>query len=260
MAAERVRGVPALSGWQWIARSMQLFARAPIRWLALNLALLFIAYLLAQVPVIGALLFAVLTPVFAGGLTLGCQDVEIGRPLVPAHLFAGFRINAAALVTIGGVYVVGQIIVFGILTVVGGADLQALLQALLAERSAPLPPTIGDRVLVSVLLAAALLVPLAMAVWFAPILAVLEAQPALRALRLSLQAGLRNLRALSVYGIAMAGLLIGLLFAVRSLLATLPAGLAGLREPVAMLVTALWLSLTLLSAYVGYRDIFAPAP
>lgn len=239
---------------------MQLFARAPMRWLALNLAVLFIAYALAQVPLIGAVLFAVLTPVFAGGLTLGCKDVESGKPLLPAHLFAAFRTNSTALVTIGGVYVVGQIVVFGTLTMVGGADLQALLQGLFTDQTAAMPPTIGDRVLVSILLAAALLVPLAMAVWFAPVLAVLESQPALAALSLSLQAGVRNVRALTICGLAMAALLIGLLFAVRTLLALLPAVLAGMREPVAMLATAFWLSLTLLSAYVGYRDIFTTSP
>jgi hypothetical protein len=260
MAVDRIRRMPALSGWSWIARALQLFARAPLRWLALNLVLLVIGYLLAQVPVIGALLFALLSPVFAGGLTLGCRDLEMGKPLLPAHLFAAFRTNAPALVTIGGVYVVGQIAVFGLLTLVGGPDVQALLQAMLTERSTALPPTIGDRVLVSVLLAAALLVPLLMAVWFAPTLAVLEALPALTTLNMSLRAGVRNLLALGVYGLLMTALLVGVLFAIKALLGALPAVMGSLREPVAMLATAFWLALTLISAYVSYRDIFAPPP
>jgi uncharacterized membrane protein len=176
--------------------------------------------------------------------------------LLPAYLFAGFRSNAPALVSIGGVYVVGQIAIFGLLSTVGGSDLQGLLQALMSDRPAALPQTIGDRVLVSVLLAVALFVPLAMAVWFAPVLAVLDAMPAGPAMHLSLRACLRNLPAMTVYGLVMSALLLALLFSLRIVLALIPPGLSLVREPLAMLLSTLWIALTLISAYVGYREIF----
>ena len=144
-------------------------------WIALNLVLLFIASALTYIPVVGGLLFALFTPVFAGGLTLGCRDVEAGKPLLPAHLFAGFQRNAAALVSIGGVYVVGQIAIFGLLTIVGGPELQAMIQAAFADqrqRSRRRPWATVSSLRFS--LAGALFVPLAMAVWFAPVLAVLN--------------------------------------------------------------------------------------
>src|SRR5690349_4003402 len=212
MQRDRMRKLPAASGWQWVARSLVIFALDPLRWIALNLVVLLIASLLSMIPLVGALLFALLTPVFVGGLTLGCRAVAAGRPLLPAYLFAGFRSNAATLVSIGGVYVVGQIAIFGLLTTVGGPDLQALLQAMMSDRPSAFPQTIGDRVLVSVLLAAALFVPLAMAVWFAPVLAVLDVMPAGQAMKASLRACLRNLPAMSVYGVVMTALLLVLLF------------------------------------------------
>ncbi len=225
-------------------------------WIALNLVLLFIASALTYIPVVGGLLFALFTPVFAGGLTLGCRDVEAGKPLLPAHLFAGFQRNAAALVSIGGVYVVGQIAIFGLLTNMGGPELQAMMQAVFADQPSAVPPTVSDRVVAAVLLAGALFVPLAMAVWFAPVLAVLNGLPAFPAIKLSLQGSVRNFPAMAIYALAMGALLVGLLFVVRTVLAFVPKNLAAVREPIAMLVMTFWISLTLISAYLGYRDIF----
>ena len=260
MGPERIQRVAAVRGWRWVARAIEIFSRRPLTWIALNLVLLVIASVLIMIPVVGGLLFALLTPVFGGGLTLGCRDVDAGKPLLPAYLFAGFQRNAVALVSIGGVYVVGQIAIFGLLTTLGGAELQALMGAMLRDDHTALPQTIGDRVLVSVMLAGALFVPLAMAVWFAPVLAVLDGLPAAQAIKLSLRGSVRNLPATSVCALTMGALLLGLLFAVRVVLAFVPQSLAVVREPIAMIVMTFWVSLTLISAYVGYRDIFAGEP
>jgi hypothetical protein len=262
MTDMQIRRVRAGHGWLWVRRSVEMFARSPLTWTVLNLLLLSIGSVLTWIPVIGGLLFALLTPVFAGGLMLGCRDVNAGMRLQPAHLFAGFQRNAAALVSVGGVYVVGQIVVMGLLMAIGGAELQALVASAMGEQPAPAPsptpsPTVGDRVMAAVLVAGALFVPLAMAVWFAPVLAVLDGLRASQAIKLSLQGCLRNLAAVVVYALAMGALLLGLLFAVRTLLGFVPRSLGFVREPVAMLMMTFWVSLTLISAYIGYRDIFA---
>jgi hypothetical protein len=253
----QIKRVSARNGWQWVRRSIQMFARGPLTWIVLNMALLLIGSAFTLVPVIGPLLFALFTPVFAGGLMLGCRDVEAGGRLQPAHLFAGFQRNAAVLVSIGGVYVVGQIAIMGLLTNIGGAELQAFVASAVGDQAtAPSPHVVGDRVVAAILLAGALFVPLAMAVWFAPVLAVLDGLPASGAIKLSLQGCLRNLGAMLVYALAMGALLLGLLFAVRTVLAFVPRSLGFLREPAALVVMTFWVSLTLISAYVGYRDIF----
>ena len=259
----QIRRISAAHGWLWVPRSVEMFARRPLTWTVLNLLLVFIGSALTWIPVVGSLLFALLTPVFAGGLMLGCRDLDAGLRLQPAHLFAGFQHNAAALVSVGGVYVVGQVVVMGLLMSIGGAELHALVSSAMGEQATPASsPTVSDRVLAAVLVAGALFVPLAMAVWFAPVLAVLDGLRASQAIKLSLQGCLRNLPATAVYALAMGALLLGLLFAVRTLLAFVPRSLAFAREPVAMLVMTFWVSLTLISAYIGYRDIFAiePAP
>jgi hypothetical protein len=253
----QIKRVSARNGWQWVRRSIETFARSPLTWIVLNLALLLIGSALALAPVIGPLLFALFTPVFAGGLMLGCRDIEAGARLQPAHLFAGFQRNAAALVSIGGVYVVGQIAIMGLLANIGGAELQAFVASAVGDQPpAPSTPVVGDRVVAAILVAGALFVPLAMAVWFAPVLAVLDGLRASAAIKLSLEGCLRNLGATLVYALTMGALLLGLLFAVRTVLAFVPRSLGFLREPAALVVMTFWVSLTLISAYVGYRDIF----
>jgi hypothetical protein len=47
------------------------------------------------------------------------------------------------------------------------------------------------------------------------------------------------------------------LFAVRTVLAVVPRSLGFVREPVALVAMTVWVSLTVISGYVGYRDVFA---
>jgi len=261
MAQVQIKRIAAMQGWRWVKRSIEMFARKPLTWMVLNLVILFIGSALIQIPVAGGLLFALLTPVLAGGLMLGCRDADGGKPLLLGYLLAGFQRNAAALVSVGGVYVVGQILITGLLVSIGGTELQALLRAATGDESGTAAPqTVSDRAMIAVLVAGALFVPLAMAVWFAPVLAALDNLRAAESIKLSLQGCLRNLPAMAIYALAMAALLIGLLFAVRFLLALVPQKLGFVREAVAMLAMTFWVSLTLISAYVGYRDIFQWSP
>ncbi len=115
------------------------------------------------------------------------SDVEAGKPLQVAYLFRGFQQNAAQLIAIGGVYVVGQVIISAVLFSLGGEDLRAALKA--ALEGAPDTDTgvqSNDRIVFAVLVAAALFIPLAMAVWFAPALVAFQNLPAVAAMKLSM--------------------------------------------------------------------------
>jgi uncharacterized membrane protein len=92
-------------------------------------------------------------------------------------------------------------------------------------------------ILLAVLLALALMLPLLMAVWFAPALVVFHDMPATTAMRMSFSGCLKNMVPFLVYGI------LGFFLAI---LATLPLAAGWL-----VLVPMLWGS-----AYAGYRDIF----
>ncbi len=234
------RTVATGHGWDWFKGGFDLFRKAPLIWIVFTIVLLVMAMALSMVPLVGHLLFYFVSPLFVAGLMLGCRDLEAGKDLEIAHLFAGFQKDAAQLVTVGGVYLVGQVLVFGAMVTVGGGVVAVLLR----EGAGGLDPTLlmeaAGGLLAAALVGMALSVPLLMAVWFAPQLVVLDGVPALAALRLSFSACLRNMLPFLLYG---------LVVLVAALVAAVPFGLGYL-----VLVPVL-----IASAYVSYRDLF-PLP
>ncbi|MCC7083239.1 MAG: hypothetical protein IT530_21430 [Burkholderiales bacterium] len=234
-------------GLQWIARGWGFFKLNPIGWILLMGMLLAIWVVLLSIPMLGPLLFNLLFPVFFAGLMLGCRAMEQGGKLEFGYLFAGFRENAAALVSVGGVYLIGMLLVIAIVTSSGGLprlpdepkpeDIAALQNELRKMRG-------------PILAGMALLVPLLMLTWFAPLLIVFRKMTVLPALKSSLSAIVRNLGAFVLYGVA-----IFLLW----LTATLPiAGSA--RNPLidVLTIVALVVVLSIIfgSIYASYMDIF----
>jgi hypothetical protein len=235
-----MRRVPSLHGWHWITRALTLFRGSAPNWIMLNLALLMIALGLLVVPVIGGYVLNLLTPIFLAGMMSACRDQEAGRGIEIVHLFRGFRENASQLVTVGGVYLVGQVVITGMVMSIGGAELQEAMRIAAEGTGEQLSPAAADRISLAVLVGSALFVPLLMAVWFAPPLVILDNVPAVRAMQLSVRACLLNLLPFLLYGVIMVGLLV-------VAMAPLLAGLV------------LWVPLAVISNYTSYRDVF-PAP
>lgn len=233
-----IRSVAPGRGWQWITAAFQLFRKNPVIWVVLNLVLMLIGVGLAMLPVIGAYMLYLLTPVFLGGIMAAAKDLEAGQDIEIAHLFRGFRHNAAHLVTVGGVYLVGQVVISGVMLTVGGPEFQDSVKAGIAALDASaLTPEGATRVLQAMLVGTVLFMPLAMAVWFAPALVILDDQPGLQALWASLLACLRNALPLLLYSIVSSVLL---------LFAVIPLGLG----------LILWIPVMLLTIYTSYRDVF----
>jgi len=220
-------------------------------WIALTIALALLWAASLIIPVLGPLLFNLLSPLLFAGLMIGCRALENGEPLEFAHLFAGFRQQAAPLVTVGGVYLVGTIIVVGIvLAIAGGSTLPAVLPKpgtdietlRVAARSMALAFAVG----------AAVYLPLLMLIWFAPLLVVFNGLAPVAAMRLSFAACVKNMLPFLVYSAA-----ILLLWLVLSLPAVL--GAVGALLVIALLVGSI--PVLICSIYASYKDIFpARAP
>src|SRR5688500_3715321 len=101
------RAVSAGHGWMWIAQGFALFRKSPAVWLALLLLLFVSMKVLMRVPLL-SIIVVLLMPHFIVGLMEGGRALERGDRLELGHLLAGFRRNAAQLVTIGGVWLVGN--------------------------------------------------------------------------------------------------------------------------------------------------------
>ena len=242
-----IEKVPASHGLKWLLQGFVLLRRSSFIWLLFVLLLWSMVFVASRVPFTG-LLLALFTPVFLAGLMIGCRALEKGEELEIAHFFAGFRNNTLNLVTLGGFYLIGNVVIAGLMYAIGGAALQQIVAAQ-AQNMDPaiLMQAIGPA-MVALLAGMALSVPLTMAVWFAPLLVVFANEKPARALRDSFRACLRNMMPFLVYG---------LIILVPLVLLMAPFDLTNLERNPGLWAVGL---LMLPSIYTSYRDIFREIP
>ena len=221
-------------GWAWITEGWGLFKRQPFIWVAFTVVGIAILFALQMLPVIGQIAAMLLGPVFVGGIMIGCRDLEEGRELQFAHLFAGFRERFGSLLSVGLIslgFTFAVALVVGLGTGIGAA-------ALLGSGGDPAAAVAaGLSLLLALLVMLALLLPLYMAMWFAAPLIVFHAQGPGAAMKASFVACLKNIVPFFVYSV---------IFFLLSFLASLPAFLGWLVLGPVMAA----------SLYTGYRDIF----
>lgn len=233
----RVKSVTAASGWRWIVEGFAFFRRSPFMWVALTLVLALVWMLLFAVKIVGPLLFNLLSPVFFAGFMIGCRELDQGRDLELTHLASGFRAQVATpLVTVGGVYLVGMIVILGLIFVTaGGSMLPTALAGKSTDTAAFMAAVRG--LALALIVAFAVYIPLLMAVWFAPLLVAFHGMAALPAMKLSFTACARNFPAFAVYGFVIM---------VLWFLASIPL----------LLGLLIVLPVVLCSIYASYKDVF----
>jgi len=238
MPVVQSRQVGARRGLDWLVQGFALFRRNPLLWVALFSAYLLMGTILSMVPVLGPILLNLVAPVFVAGFMIGCRALDRGGDLEISHLFAGFRQHAAQLITIGGIYMVGIIIIVGIMFL--GTDQAALQAAMTGERMSAeeTRAVLGERFLLTSLIGLLLLVPLVMAYWFAPVLAAFHGLSGPAAMKESFSACLRNIGPFLIYGVVSMVLLV---------VAAIPFGL-GLLVMIPTMIASL---------YMSYKDVFA---
>lgn len=222
--------VPAGNGINWLGRGWDLFRQAPGVWIGIGLIYLIISMVLVFIPILGPLALSLLAPVFFGGIMLGCHALSNNEELSIGHLFAGFSNHAGNLILVGVVYLVGVIAIM-IVAGIGGAILGVGAFALGMSSMALIP------MLMLSLLSMLLLIPLAMAVWFAPALVVFHEVPPFDAMKGSFFACLKNFLPFLLYGIAVF---------ILAIIASIPFGLGWL----------VLIPILMASMYASYRDMF----
>jgi hypothetical protein len=232
------RAVAARRGWDWVAAGWALFCKQPRTWLAWVAVLVaIILVLLMAHPLFGRLLLIGLGPLLMAGIACGCRELDEGRAMKFSHLFAGFGAAAGQLAALGAICAVATaVIVFGVVSA-SGVDLSAIGSG---QNVAAMPPAQLMAVLLAMLVILGLLVPVAMAAWFAPLLVVFDGRRATGAMRESFVASLRNIMPMLVYGVVTLVLIVA---------ATLPALLGWL----------VLLPVLAASVYTSYKDVFTTA-
>ena len=228
------KGVEAGRGWDWIAAGWELFKRQAGMWIALALVALVIFVVLAFIWFIGSIASIVLTPVFGAGVVIGCRAVEEGRPLEIGHLFAGFREKLGPLATVGAIYLGTAVVIALVVGLATGASIFAMMGGARPDMATP---AAALTVILALLIMLALLLPVVMAIWFAPPLVVFHDKSAVEAMQESFTGCLRNIVPFLVYGIVLM---------VLGVLAAIPLGLG-------------WLVLgpvLAASLYTSYKDIY----
>jgi len=234
-AAPQPRAVDAGRGLSWWTEAWPLFSRAALMWIVL-LLLVVLYVLIGLIPVLGGLAASLATPVFAGCLMLAARKVDAGGALEIGDLFAGFRDRLGPLLVLGALLLAAGIALGVIAAVLGvGAFLGAIAGGA-AERPGAVLAALTTGLL-ALLVVLALLVPVAMAFWFAPALVALRGVAPVAALKSSFSACLKNIVPMLVYGV---------LYLVAATVASIPFGLGWI----------LLLPLLVLTVYTAFRDIY----
>ena len=224
------RAVPSGHAWEWIAMGWGTFRRQAGMWVLLTIVLGMIVIALSVIPLLGSLAVTLLMPVFVGGLMIGCRRIDKGEDIELADLFAGFQRAGGPLVLVG-------LIGLGLTIAVMIPMMLAIGLSAFSGADFPNAAAVGTGALIGVLISLALIIPVNMALWFAPALVTLQDASPTRAIGQSFRGCIRNLVPFLVYGV--------ILF-VLAILATIPLMLG-------------WLVLApvvIASVYAAFRDIF----
>jgi hypothetical protein len=245
-----IRIFDARQGWRWIVAGMQLFRRDPAQWLLL-IGMLFVGSRLLFLLPLAPLVAILIAPHFLAGLAHGAQALEQKKPLRNGYLISGFLRNAAPLLTIGGISLLGQLLTLMVIVSVAGDTFNEVAKNIGAGAATPESlralQAAAPRMMVAMLAGFSVSLPLMMATWYAPLLVFFDDIKPAAALYLSLLACVKNAMPLLVYGVV---LMFPLFIFTRI-------GLV-----LGQVDLGLWLLAPLIvpSIYASYRDIFVHTP
>jgi len=274
------RVVEAGRGAAWWAEGWRIFASNFWTWIGIMIVYIIIVVLVSLIPLVGSFGQWLLTPVFMGGLMLGCQAIDRGERLRVAHLFEGFQgVHFVPLMIIGAVNI-AITLVLAALAVAGVAGSFSLIGMMQGGAMSDPMGALGDMTrmftgtgILLTLIGLVIVAVFAMLNWFAPALVVLEGATAVQAMKMSFSSCLRNWVPFLVYGLI--GIAIGcaallllfgvvLLFGASAILggggSNVLSALIGLAFlfMIVMAVFALVLGpIVFGSTYAGYKDTLA---
>ncbi len=247
--------VPFINGYKWFVDAWGIFIKTPGFWVVFFLAYLITSYALSfffsLIP-LGNIFYAPFQQVFAGFIIVVCYKADHFRRVDMRQSFNKLKPRIGDLLIVGIIYI-GLIfailmivaIFMSVMAVITGVfanmDLGNInpqeIENLVILPSGGINPQIINFIFICILLLLAFILPLAMAIWFAPVLIVLHNVKPLMAMKLSFKACIINMLPFLLYGVVWLGLFI---------IAVIPLFLG-------LLVLGPILILTI---YTSYKDIF----
>jgi len=234
--------VSAERGWGWYGNGWRFFMRNPGIWILLVVIYMAISVVLGLIPLLGGLINALLGPALFGGLLYGCARLEAGEPLEVAHLFQAFRDSGRT----GPMLVLGAITLAGALLALllgGGLMFGGMYGTHMMGEGGPAMSAgaLSGLGLLGLLVILAINLVVAMALFYATPLVMLEGMAPVDAMKTSISGCLRNIVPL---------LLFGILFIVLAFLAAIPLALGFL----------VLIPVGVGAVYQSYREVYPGRP
>ena len=250
----RAQTLSPVAGWGWILTGFAIFRRNPITLGMLVLTYWFTVVFLNVLPYVGALLASLVIPGLSVGLMQAARQVERGQPIGVQTLFGSMKENGRTLIALGALYLACTLGILGLSTLLDGGDMfRFMMSSNRAERAALEEADF----ITPALFVMALMTPVMMAYWFAPVLAAWHRLTLGRALFFSFVACWMNWRAFLVYGAGLllaAGVIPGVLLGLLMLL--FPDAANFITAIVTMPMVLVIAPTIFASFYACYRDIF----
>ncbi len=250
----RAQYLPAAAGWGWITGGFAIFRRNPPLLGLLVMSYWFTMLLLSVVPINGTVAASLLMPGLSVGLMQACRGLERRQPVGLPTLFGSLKDNTGTLVALGALYLACTLGILGLTTIADGGELVRLM---LSGKPVDRETLESGSLLAPALILMALMVPLLMAYWFAPVLAAWHRLPLFKALFFSFVACWLNWRAFLAYGLGL--FVVGGIFPgvfVGILLLIFPGAANLLTALITVPLVLVLAPVTFASFYVSYRDVF----
>lgn len=227
------RSVDAGAAFEWLRQGFAIFLVNGGYWVTVALILIVGMLALAAAWLPGLMLLYLLAPVVAGGVLEACRKASSDGAFAIQDIGAGFRHNTSNLLVLGAIFMGASLAIKAVVVILFGGSIAG---GMMMPGAAGIGVLLGGSLL-ALLFSSLLLVPLSMAMWFAPALVFFNNMTPVEALKASFNACLKNILPFLIYG---------LVVFVLMFFAALPAGLGFL-----VLIPVLSGSV-----YVSYRDIF----
>lgn len=215
----------ASDGYLWVRQGLWLFKKNPLAFLMLVFLYVFIAQFAILIPVFGVFAVLLLTPALTVGFMTACQRAIRGEKVLPSVYLVSLKGSDADPLTRKNLLILGTIYAFAILllSLIASAfiDFQQLIPLLTEQKQ----PTIREvqELYTGLGIGLLLYIPVAMVMWFAPVLVAWEKMSVAQALFSSWIACWTNKAAFIFYLLIWAALIIAVPFFIEALLDSLGA-------------------------------------
>ena len=165
----RLNSVAPKEGYTWIRQGIWLFKQNPLGFLMLVFMYVFVAQLAVIVPVVGVFAVLLLTPTLSVGFMTACRQAiqkERIRPSVYLIALQSGQFIRNRILQLGLVYAALILLMSFVLSLL--VDFETLLPLMTTDK--PITPEALRQVYLVLVFGAILYIPIAMLMWFSPIL------------------------------------------------------------------------------------------